>query len=70
MRKQRSEWKMTKGDRCIRNKNIKGLFPTAAGQDKHGHRERAVAQGCVLFGPLSLSSPCACLTRPGPNPLS
>lgn len=59
MRKQRSEWKMTKRDRCIRNKNIKGLFPTAVGQDKHGPRQRAVTQGCVLFGPLSPSSPCS-----------
>lgn len=42
-----------KGGSCLWNKNIKGLFLAAVGQDKHGPRQGAGAQGCVLFGPLS-----------------
>lgn len=45
--------KSGKGGSCLRNKNIKGLFLAVVGQDKHGRRQRAVTQGCFLFGPLS-----------------
>lgn len=61
--------KRGKGGGCLWNKHIKGLFLAAVGQDTRGPRQRAVTQGCVLFGPLSPSRPCACLARPGPNPL-
>lgn len=46
-----------KSDRCIQNKNMKGLV----GQDKHRPRQRGVTQGCFLFGPLCPSGSCVCL---------